>query len=330
MSADLSFFSLIAGASVVVQLVMLLLLTVSVLSWAMIFRKRSALHEARTDADRFEERFWSGGDLYSLYNQISPRSENLRGLANIFVAGFQEFTRLRKKAGADPTSVVEGAQRSMRVSLAREVDDLETHLSFLATVGSTSPYVGLFGTVWGIMNSFSAIGAKGSATLAVVAPGIAEALIATAMGLFAAIPAVVAYNRYSHDVERLNGRYEDFMDEFTTILQRQAHAPVIAKTITAGAEYQRVVLVSDGCQKRAACCYCHAHQERVRAQLEPRGDRFAVRGVTRDIRGVAVRELVRPAAFSQDHVAEILERAQPGHGGGRGRAGGRADSHTCA
>ena len=135
MSADLSFFSLIAGASVVVQLVMLLLLTVSVLSWAMIFRKRSALHQARTDADRFEERFWSGGDLYSLYNQISPRSENLRGLANIFVAGFQEFTRLRKKAGADPTSVVEGAQRSMRVSLSREIDDLETHLSFLATVG---------------------------------------------------------------------------------------------------------------------------------------------------------------------------------------------------
>ena len=223
MSADLSFFSLIAGASVVVQLVMLLLLTVSVLSWAMIFRKRSALHQARTDADRFEERFWSGGDLYSLYNQISPRSENLRGLANIFVAGFQEFTRLRKKAGADPTSVVEGAQRSMRVSLSREMDDLETHLSFLATVGSTSPYVGLFGTVWGIMNSFTALANVKQATLALVAPGIAEALIATAIGLFAAIPAVVAYNRYSNDVERLNGRYDDFLEEFSTILQRQAH-----------------------------------------------------------------------------------------------------------
>ncbi|UCE76786.1 MAG: protein TolQ [Gammaproteobacteria bacterium] len=223
MSADLSFFSLIAGASVVVQLVMLLLLTVSVLSWAMIFRKRSALHDARTDADRFEERFWSGGDLYSLYNQISPRSENLRGLANIFVAGFQEFTRLRKKAGADPTSVVEGAQRSMRVSLSREIDDLETHLSFLATVGSTSPYVGLFGTVWGIMNAFRGLANVQQATLAMVAPGIAEALIATAMGLFAAIPAVIAYNRYSNDVERLENRYDNFLEEFSSILHRQAH-----------------------------------------------------------------------------------------------------------
>ena len=223
MSADLSFFSLIEGASVVVQLVMLLLLTVSVLSWAMIFRKRSALHQARTDADRFEERFWSGGDLYSLYNQISPRSENLRGLANIFVAGFQEFTRLRKKAGADPTSVVEGAQRSMRVSLSREIDDLETHLSFLATVGSTSPYVGLFGTVWGIMNAFRGLANVQQATLAMVAPGIAEALIATAMGLFAAIPAVIAYNRYSNDVERLENRYDNFLEEFSSILHRQAH-----------------------------------------------------------------------------------------------------------
>ncbi len=223
MSADLSFFSLIAGASVVVQLVMLLLLTVSVLSWAMIFRKRSALHEARADADRFEERFWSGGDLYSLYNQISPRSENLRGLANIFVAGFQEFTRLRKKAGVDPTSVVEGAQRSMRVSLSREIDDLETHLSFLATVGSTSPYVGLFGTVWGIMNAFRGLANVQQATLAMVAPGIAEALIATAMGLFAAIPAVIAYNRYSNDVERLENRYDNFLEEFSSILHRQAH-----------------------------------------------------------------------------------------------------------
>jgi biopolymer transport protein TolQ len=223
MSADLSFFSLIAGASVVVQLVMLLLLTVSVLSWAMIFRKRSALHDARTDTDRFEERFWSGGDLYSLYNQISPRSENLRGLANIFVAGFQEFTRLRKKAGADPTSVVEGAQRSMRVSLSREIDYLETHLSFLATVGSTSPYVGLFGTVWGIMNAFRGLANVQQATLAMVAPGIAEALIATAMGLFAAIPAVIAYNRYSNDVERLENRYDNFLEEFSSILHRQAH-----------------------------------------------------------------------------------------------------------
>jgi biopolymer transport protein TolQ len=223
MSADLSFFGLIAGASPVVQLVMLLLLTVSVLSWAMIFRKRSALSQARANADRFEERFWSGGDLYTLYNQVAPRSENLRGLANIFVAGFQEFTRLRKKAGADPTAVVEGAQRSMRVSLSREIDDLETHLSFLATVGSTSPYVGLFGTVWGIMNAFRGLANVQQATLAMVAPGIAEALIATAMGLFAAIPAVIAYNRYSNDVERLENRYDNFLEEFSSILHRQAH-----------------------------------------------------------------------------------------------------------
>jgi biopolymer transport protein TolQ len=223
MSADLSFFGLITGASPVVQLVMLLLLTVSVLSWAMIFRKRSALSGARVDANRFEERFWSGGDLYTLYNQVSPRSESLRGLANIFVAGFQEFIRLRKKAGVDPDSVVDGAQRSMRVSLSREIDDLETHLSFLATVGSTSPYVGLFGTVWGIMNAFRGLADVHQATLAMVAPGIAEALIATAMGLFAAIPAVIAYNRYSNDVERLENRYDNFLEEFTSILHRQAH-----------------------------------------------------------------------------------------------------------
>ncbi len=223
MSADLSFFGLIAGASPVVQLVMLLLLTVSVLSWAMIFRKRSALSEARSGADKFEERFWSGGDLYTLYNQVSPRSDHLRGLANIFVAGFQEFTRLRKKTGVDPTSVVEGAQRSMRVALSREIDDLETHLSFLATVGSTSPYVGLFGTVWGIMNAFRGLANVQQATLAMVAPGIAEALIATAMGLFAAIPAVIAYNRYSNDVERLENRYDNFLEEFSSILHRQAH-----------------------------------------------------------------------------------------------------------
>jgi biopolymer transport protein TolQ len=223
MGADLSFFGLIAGASPVVQLVMLLLLTVSVLSWTMIFRKRRALSAARGDADRFEQRFWSGGDLYTLYNQVSPRADNLRGLSSIFVAGFQEFIRLRKKAGVDPTSVVEGAQRSMRVSLSREIDDLETHLSFLATVGSTSPYVGLFGTVWGIMNAFRGLADVHQATLAMVAPGIAEALIATAMGLFAAIPAVIAYNRYSNDVERLENRYDNFLEEFSSILHRQAH-----------------------------------------------------------------------------------------------------------
>ncbi len=223
MSADLSFFSLIIGASVIVQLVMLLLLSVSVMSWTMIFRKRSALIEARVNADRFEDNFWSGGDLATLYHKVASRGDELRGLANIFVAGFKEFTRLRKRSGSDPMAVLEGAQRSMRVALSREMDDLETHLSFLATVGSTSPYVGLFGTVWGIMNAFRGLGNAHQATLAMVAPGIAEALIATAMGLFAAIPAVIAYNRYSNDVERLENRYDNFLEEFSSILQRQAH-----------------------------------------------------------------------------------------------------------
>jgi len=222
-SADLSFFSLITGASVVVQLVMLLLLAVSVMSWTMIFRKRGALVAACADAEQFEERFWSGGDLATLYHQESPRSEELRGLANIFVTGFKEFTRLHQQSGRDPMSVVEGSQRRMRVALSREMDDLEMHLSFLATVGSTSPYVGLFGTVWGIMNAFVGLGNVHQATLAMVAPGIAEALIATAMGLFAAIPAVIAYNRYSNDVERLENRYDNFLEEFSSVLQRQAH-----------------------------------------------------------------------------------------------------------
>jgi biopolymer transport protein TolQ len=223
MQADLSFFSLITGASVVVQLVMLLLLSVSVMSWTMIFRKRGALIEAHKEAEQFEDRFWSGGELATLYKQLSPRVNELSGLANIFVSGFKEFTRLRQHAGGDPMAMVEGAQRCMRVSLSREIDELEVHLSFLATVGSTSPYVGLFGTVWGIMNAFRGLGNVHQATLAMVAPGIAEALIATAMGLFAAIPAVIAYNRYSNDVERLENRYDNFLEEFTSILQRQAH-----------------------------------------------------------------------------------------------------------
>ncbi len=223
MHTDLSFFSLITNASVVVQLVMLLLLSVSVLSWTMIFRKRGMLSEARDEAEQFEDRFWSGGDLATLYKQLSPRASELTGLANIFVSGFTEFTRLRQRSNSDPMAVVEGAQRSMRVALSREMDELETHLAFLATVGSTSPYVGLFGTVWGIMNAFRGLGNVHQATLAMVAPGIAEALIATAMGLFAAIPAVIAYKRYSNDVERLETRYDNFLEEFSSILHRQAH-----------------------------------------------------------------------------------------------------------
>jgi len=225
MSADMSFFHLIAGASMVVKLVMLLLLAVSVASWTMIFRRRSALQSARAAADDFEDRFWSGGDLAKLYREVSGNADDAIGMAGIFQAGFSEFARLRNQLGTDSRSVVEGAQRVMRVVLSRETDDLETHLSFLATVGSTSPYVGLFGTVWGIMNSFRGLGNAQQATLSMVAPGIAEALIATAMGLFAAIPAVIAYNRYSNDVERLINRYDNFLEEFSTILQRQAHAP---------------------------------------------------------------------------------------------------------
>jgi len=202
---------------------MLLLLVVSLLSWTIIFMKWSVIKKARSEADRFERRFWSGADLGELYKRVSTRRGRLSGMESIFEAGFREFAHLRKSAGVDPMAIIHGSQRAMRVAMNREVETLETHLSFLATVGSTSPYVGLFGTVWGIMNSFMALGAVKQATIASVAPGIAEALIATAMGLFAAIPAVIAYNRYSNDVERLINRYDIFAEEFSTILQRQAH-----------------------------------------------------------------------------------------------------------
>mgnify|MGYP002629949278 CR=1 FL=1 len=223
MTSDLSILHLILNASLLVQLVMLLLLVVSLVSWSMIFIKRGALQNARAAADIFEKRFWSGNDLNLLYEQVTRRADP-KGLEAIFEAGFKEFARLRKQTGVEPMSVLEGAQRTMRVALSREVEALEVNLSFLATVGSTSPYVGLFGTVWGIMNSFRSLGNVHQATLAMVAPGIAEALIATAMGLFAAIPAVIAYNSFADDVERLHSRYDAFLEEFSTILQRQAHA----------------------------------------------------------------------------------------------------------
>ena len=223
MSADLSVMRLILDASLVVQLVMLLLLFVSILSWTIIYKKRRVVKSALKAADQFERRFWSGVDLGELYKKISSRRDSLSGMTSIFEAGFREFAHLRKSKSSDAMSVVEGAQRAMRVALNREIDSLEQHLSFLATVGSTSPYIGLFGTVWGIMNSFLALGAVKQATISSVAPGIAEALIATAMGLFAAIPAVIAYNRYSNDIERLISRYDIFAEEFSTILQRQVH-----------------------------------------------------------------------------------------------------------
>jgi biopolymer transport protein TolQ len=223
MQNDLSFVHLVMSASPLVQLVMATLILASIISWTMIFDRAKVLKKAAKAASEFEGRFWAGGDLGELFQAVERNNGNNTGLASIFHAGFREFARLRKSSDIDPMAVVEGARRSMNVAMSREMDVLETNLSFLATVGSTSPYVGLFGTVWGIMNSFVALGNVKQATLSLVAPGIAEALIATAMGLFAAIPAVVAYNRYANDVERLHNRYQDFMDEFTTILQRQAH-----------------------------------------------------------------------------------------------------------
>ena len=224
MTADLTITHLVLNASTLVQVVLLLLLLASLLSWTLIFQKWQMLKRVRNQAEHFEKRFWSGGELGELYKQINARRGETTGMEVIFEAGFSEFARLRNKAGIEPMAVVEGAQRAMRVSMSREVDAMEMHLPFLATVGSTSPYVGLFGTVWGIMNAFISLGNVHQATIASVAPGIAEALVATAMGLFAAIPAVIAYNRYSSDVDRLLNRYDNFMEEFSTILQRQAHA----------------------------------------------------------------------------------------------------------
>ncbi|MCP4408919.1 MAG: protein TolQ [Gammaproteobacteria bacterium] len=221
MQVDMSFYRLVIDASLLVQLVMFLLLLASVISWTMIVSKWRIIKDARREAERFEDRFWSGMDLVELYEKVRKK-KNLSGMERIFVSGFKEYVRLHSSNQITSGSVVDTAQRSMRVALSREVDSLESYLSFLATVGSTSPYIGLFGTVWGIMNSFRALSDMQQATLALVAPGIAEALIATAMGLFAAIPAVIAYNRYSHNVDRLVNHYDNFMEEFTSLLQRQA------------------------------------------------------------------------------------------------------------
>ena len=224
MTADYSFIDLILNASLVVQLVMLILVVASVVSWTMIFNKRLLLKHSKNDADMFEERFWSSEDLSPLYNRITAGRYESSGMEKIFGAGYKEFSRLQKQESIDPEAVLDGAQRSMRIAMNKEVDHLETNLSFLATVGSTSPYIGLFGTVWGIMNSFQALGTVQQATISMVAPGISEALVATAMGLFPAIQAVIAYNRYSNDVERLINRYDNFLEEFSSILHRHAHS----------------------------------------------------------------------------------------------------------
>jgi biopolymer transport protein TolQ len=221
-SRDLSFFELVGQASIVVQAVMLLLLVVSLISWWYIFLKFFAIRNDARRSEAFEREFWSGADLNALYER-STEAQVSNGMERIFEAGFREFVKLRRQAGMNVQAVMEGTRRAMRATYQREMDRLESHLAFLATVGSVSPYVGLFGTVWGIMNAFRGLSTVAQATLAQVAPGIAEALIATAMGLFAAIPAVVAYNRFTHDIDRLATRYDSFAEEFSNILQRQAH-----------------------------------------------------------------------------------------------------------
>ena len=218
---DLSIIQLVIEASLVVKLVMGLLTAVSLMSWYWIFRKWFALRDARARTERFERDFWSGGDLNTLYQSAVNDRHNTGALERIFEAGYREFTKLRGQKTLDPGTVIDGVRRAMRATYQREIDDLESHLAFLASVGSVSPYVGLFGTVWGIMHSFRGLASMSSATLAAVAPGIAEALVATAIGLFAAIPAVVAYNRFAHDVDRISVRFESFMEEFSNILQRQ-------------------------------------------------------------------------------------------------------------
>ena len=222
---QLSIYELIANASLLVQLVMALLVLASVVSWMMIFQRWFFLRRALEEVDNFEEHFWSGIDLRKFFSELDG-DEDLNGIENVFVAGFREFTRLSDQGGADADAIMQGIQRAMRVALTSEESRLETHLPFLATVGSTSPYLGLFGTVWGIMNSFRSLANMSQATLASVAPGISEALVATAMGLFAAIPAVIGYNRFSARVEGLMKRYEAFSDELTTILHRAAHSKV--------------------------------------------------------------------------------------------------------
>jgi biopolymer transport protein TolQ len=218
---DMSFFSLVSGASLPVQLVMIILLITSLFSWWYIFIKVFTIKNANKDADQFESAFWSGGDLNKLYEGLSSGRRKSQGMASIFEAGFKEFVRHKQQGRMEVSDVMEGTRRAMRAAYNRELDNLDAHLPFLASVGSVSPYIGLFGTVWGIMNAFRGLSNVAQATLSQVAPGIAEALVATAIGLFAAIPAVIAYNRFAAGVDRLSVRYESFMEEFTNILQRR-------------------------------------------------------------------------------------------------------------
>jgi biopolymer transport protein TolQ len=222
MTSDTSVLGLMLDASIPVMLVMVLLVIASLMSWSIIFAKRKLIRRTKDSSDEFEASFWSGGDLNTLYQAAAKSRGGVVGMASIFEAGFREFNRAMQQSGINADKVVEECRRAMRVAQMREVDRLEQGLATLATIGSTSPYVGLFGTVWGIMNAFIGLAGMQTATLAVVAPPIAEALIATAMGLFAAIPAVIAYNRYADKVVRLEYRYDGFTEEFSSILQRHA------------------------------------------------------------------------------------------------------------
>lgn len=221
-AADMSLSTLITGASLPVQLVMAILLIVSIISWWYIFIKVMMIKRAEKEAVEFEQTFWTGGDLNRLYESLTSGRNKPHGMSSIFEAGFKEFARLKRQDGLEVSDIMEGSRRAMRASFNREMDDLDSHLPYLASVGSVSPYIGLFGTVWGIMNAFRGLANMAQATLAHVAPGIAEALIATAIGLFAAIPAVIAYNRFTSSVDRLAVRYESFIEEFTNILQRKS------------------------------------------------------------------------------------------------------------
>ena len=228
MNHELSIIQLVLGASWVVQAVMALLVSVSVASWAAIFRKLFTLRRVRALNESFEKDFWSGTTLNDLYAAATANAREAGPMERIFASGMREFQKLRERRIQDPGTLLDGARRAMRASFQREVDSVESHLSFLASVGSVSPYVGLFGTVWGIMHAFTGLASLQQVTLATVAPGIAEALVATAIGLFAAIPAVVAYNRFARDIDRVAIQLETFIEEFSNILQRNVGAPVSA------------------------------------------------------------------------------------------------------
>lgn len=227
--ADMNILDLFLQASLFVKLIMLVLMGFSIASWAIIIQRTRILNAATRDAEAFEDKFWSGIELSRLYQESQARRDTLSGSEQIFHSGFKEFARLHRANSHAPEAVIDGASRAMRISMNRELEALETHIPFLGTVGSISPYIGLFGTVWGIMHAFISLGAVKQATLQMVAPGIAEALIATAIGLFAAIPAVMAYNRLNQHMNKLEQNYDNFMEEFIAILHRQAFASTESK-----------------------------------------------------------------------------------------------------